>query len=217
MGRLLQRQILHAVPPRLLLADGRTFFASAYRKTAYYLFWIFLSGNFHNFSCQICLILCVKCSRIIVLNHIIITTIYSKPSPVVANHRLSLNNLLCLGNALIFPLILPQIHTSIFFKQHSFLTKKFRLFNPSRHSSSDMVDNPVARVLTVLIRHTENSSDQPRVFLPANQPGNLPVGRNFSERYLINDRENLENQFFIHHNNLPRVRDLSTTSDTPLA
>ena len=62
-----------------------------------------------------------------------------------------------------------------------------------------MIHHPVTGVFPIKLRHTENFTDQPCIFLSADQTGNLSVGGNFSLRYFLNNRKYLVYQILVYH------------------
>ena len=79
------------------------------------------------------------------------------------------------------------------------------LLRPAGHKPPRMVDDSVARILAVLLRHAEHLSHQPGVFLPADQTRNLAVCGDTSLRYLFDNGKNLVYQVFAR-NTLPSRR-----------
>ena len=63
-----------------------------------------------------------------------------------------------------------------------------------RRRTACVIHHPVTRVITVEFGHAQYLSHQAAVPVPPDQPGDLPVGSDFSLRYFLYDRQDLVDQ-----------------------
>lgn len=68
-----------------------------------------------------------------------------------------------------------------------FRFKEKPLLQPPGDKPPRMIDNPVARIVTVIFRHAQNLSHQPGMLVPADQPRDLAIRGHAPFRYLLND------------------------------
>ena len=84
--------------------------------------------------------------------------------------------------------MLFQVDMEIVFQRNPFFQKQVSLLFPAGNQPSAMIDNPMAGIVTVILRPAQNLPDQTCVFTPADQLGNLAVGCDFSLRNFFNRR-----------------------------
>ena len=80
------------------------------------------------------------------------------------------------------PLIFLQVHMVFVLQFNALLQKQQRLFVPAGGESSGAADHPVARIIAVQRRNAQNFANQPRVFIPPDQPRDLTVSCHASFR-----------------------------------
>ncbi len=83
----------------------------------------------------------------------------------------------------------PQIHVGRVPHRDPFALQQPSLLCPAGGKPPGVVYHPVAGIFSVKLRPAENLPHQPRVFLPTDQPGDLPVSCSPALRDLCYDRE----------------------------
>lgn len=68
-----------------------------------------------------------------------------------------------------------------------FRFKEKPLLQPPGGKPPRMIDNSVARIVTVIFRHAQNLSHQPGMLVPTDQPRDLAICGHAPFRYLLND------------------------------
>ncbi len=67
---------------------------------------------------------------------------------------------------------------------HPFICQEIRLFRPSGCQTAGRIYNPIAGVVAEIFRAAQYLPDQPGIFRPPDEAGNLPVGCNTALRNL---------------------------------
>ncbi len=84
----------------------------------------------------------------------------------------------------------------IVFHLNAFRFKQNSLLAPSRHKTTGMIYYAMARIVAVVLRHSEHFSDETRIFFTTDEPRNLSVSGDTSFRNFFYDREYFINQVF---------------------
>ena len=71
--------------------------------------------------------------------------------------------------------MLLQINAVVVFKCNAFGKEAVLLLREIRREAARMIDNPVARIAAVIFGAAQHLSHKTRVFVPADETGDLPV------------------------------------------
>lgn len=119
----------------------------------------------------------------------------------------------------ILPLASSDIHMGFVTKWNMFGQQHRTLVKPSRYQTTIRGDHPVARMMTMTTRLTENFAHQARVSRPTNQPGNLTIAGHASHGNPVNHGQDVLNHLVIHRRhrfttyfNSPAMRRLINSS-----